>query len=94
MLKLELSFWTYSLIRVLTKAFGPNCPKLVLRPQILNLAALRSKNFFISSFIKFYTKQALIFKFYVTFDKVKSVFSQKMVKKSIKVLLFGGIPDM
>ena len=92
--KLELWFWTYSLICVLTKAFGPNCPKLVLRPQILNLKALRSKNFFMSSFIKFCMKQALIFKFYVTFDKVMSVFSQKMVKKPIKILLFGAIPDM
>ena len=94
LLKLELSFWTYSLIRVLTKAFGPNCPKLVLRPQTPNITALRFKKFFISSFIKFFMQQALIFKFYVTFDKVMSVFSQKMVKKPIKILLFGAIPDM
>ena len=39
-------------------------------------------------------KQALIFKFYVTFDKVMNVYSQEMAKKPIKILLFGAIPDM
>ena len=39
-------------------------------------------------------KQALIFKFYVTFNKVMSGFSQKMVKMPIKILLSGAIPDM
>ena len=52
------------------------------------------ENFFMSSVIKFCMKQALNLKFYVTFDKVMSVFSYKMVKKSIKILLFGAIPDM
>ena len=82
LLKLELSFWTYSLIRVLTKAFGPNCPKLVLRPQTPNITALRFKKFFISSFIKFFMQQAFIFKFYVTFDKVMSVFFLENGKKA------------
>ena len=52
------------------------------------------QNFFMSSFIKCCMKQALIFKFYVIFDKVMNVFSQKMVKRSIKILLFGAIPDI
>ena len=94
LLELELWLWTYSLIHVLTMAFGPNCTKTVLRPQTLNITALRSKYFFMSSFIKFCMKKALIFKFYVTFDKVMSVFSLKMVKKLIEILLFGAIPDI
>ena len=79
--KLELWFWAYSLIRVLAKALGPNCPKLVLKPQTPNLTALRCKKFFMSSFIKFCMKQTLIFKFYVTFDEGMSVCSRKIVKK-------------
>ena len=66
----------------LDTCFGPNCPKLVLRPQTPNITALRFKNFFISSFIKFFMQQALIFKFYVTFDKVMSVFFLENGKKA------------
>ena len=62
--KLELGFWTYGLISRL----GPNCSKLVFRPHTPNLPASGSKNFFMSSSIRFYMKQALIFKFWVIYD--------------------------
>ena len=87
--KLEPGFQTYGLIRLL----GPSCPKLVFRPQTPNVTALGSKNFLMSSSIKFCMKQALIFKFWVIFEKVMNVYSQKIVKKHIKNLHFGAIPD-
>ena len=68
--KLELGFWAYSLICLLPKALGPNCPKLVLR----------FKNFFMSSSIKFCMKQALIFKFWVTFDSYECLFPENCKK--------------
>ena len=39
-------------------------------------------------------KQAFIFKFWVIFDKVMSVYFQEIAKKPIKNLIFGTIPDM
>ena len=39
-------------------------------------------------------RQALIFKFWVIFDKIMSIYSQEIAKKTIKNLLFGAIPDM
>ena len=51
--KLEPGFWTYGLITPLPKALGPNCPKLVFRPQTTNVRVLGSEIFFISSSIKF-----------------------------------------
>ena len=77
-LKLEPRFKAYGLICLL----DPSCPKLVFRPQTLNVTALGSKRFFISSSIKFRMKQALSFKFWVIFDKVMSVYSQKIENTS------------
>ena len=47
--KIEARSQTYSLIFPL----GPNCPKLVFRPQTPNVSALGSKSFFKSRSIKF-----------------------------------------
>ena len=55
--KLELCFLTNGLMRsLLPKALGPNCPKLVFRPQTPNFRVVGSENFFISSSIKFCIK--------------------------------------
>ena len=58
----------------------PSFPKAIFRPQTPNVTALGSKSFFMSNFIKFCMKQVLIFKFWVNFDKVMSVYSQKIEK--------------
>ena len=71
--KLEPGFLTNGLISLLSKALGPN------------VRVLGSVNFFMSSSIKFCFKKALIFKFWVTFDKVMSVYSQKIAKKPSKI---------
>ena len=68
--KLVLGFWTYGLISPLPKAMCPSCSKPVFRPRTPNATALGSKVFFISSSIKFWMKQALIFKFWFICDKV------------------------
>ena len=83
--KLELGFPTNGLISPFPKALGPNCPKLVFRPQMPNVKALGSKIFFLSSSIKFCIKWALIFKFWVIFDNVMNVYSQKIAKKLSKI---------
>ena len=86
--KLEPMFWFLNngLISPLPKALGPNCPKLVFRPQTPNVRVLRSVNFFMSSSIKFCFKYALIFQFWVIFDKVMSVYSQKIAKNPSKIV--------
>ena len=73
--KLESGF--HGLIRLL----GPSYPSLVFRPQTTNVTALGSKHFIMSSSEKCCMKQALIFKFWVIFDKVMSAYSQKIEKK-------------
>ena len=87
--KLEPGFRTYNLIRLLS----PSCPKLVFRTQTPDVTALGSKLFFMLSSIKFCMKRAPIVKFWIIFDKVTSVYSQKIGNKTIKNLLFGAIPD-
>ena len=89
--KLEPEFLTNGLISPLPKALGPNCPKLVFMPQTPNARVLGSDlfwDFLMSSFIKFCFKQALIFKFWVIFDKVMSVYSQKIAKSPSKILFW------
>ena len=88
--KMGLRFWAYGLISPL----GPNCPKSTFRPQTANDTVLGSEFLFMSSTIKFFMKQALIFKFWVMFDKVMSVYYQNNPKKPIKNLIFGAIQDM
>ena len=73
---------------------SPNCPKLVFRPETQNVTALGSIFFFMSSSLKSCMEPALIFKFWVIFDKVMSVYSQKTAGKHFKNLLFGAIPDV
>ena len=75
--KLVLGFWTYGLISPLPKTLDPSCSKPVFRPKIPNVTALGSKHFFISSSIKFWMKQALIFKFWVICDSY--VFRQRQL---------------
>ena len=79
--QLETRFKNYGLIRLLVPSF----PKLVFRSPTPNVTVLGSKSFFISSFINFYLKQALIFTFWVIFGKVMSVYSQKIKKKPSKI---------
>ena len=79
--KLEPGFQTYGLIGLL----GPSFPKLVFSSQTPDVTALGSKIFFMSSSIIFCMKQAFIFKFWFLFDKVMSVFSQKLAKNLSKV---------
>ena len=69
LLKIKASF--PDLIRLL----GPTFPKLVFRPYTTDVTAFRSKSFFMSSSLIFCIKQAFIFKFWVTSDKVMSVYS-------------------
>ena len=94
--KLEPGFWTYSLITPLPKALGLNCPNLECPFQALDHKhqSLGIWKFFISRSIKFCIKYALIFKFWTLFDKVISVYSQKIAKIPFKNLLFGAISDM
>ena len=94
LLKLELGILTTGLISPLPKALGPICPKLVFRFQTPNVNVLGSQNFFMSSSIKFYIKWALIFKFWVNYDKVISVYFQKIAKTNFKNILFGAISKM
>ena len=54
--KLKLGFSRNGLMNPLQKALGPNCPKLVQRPQTSNVRALGSEIFFMSSSIKFCLK--------------------------------------
>ena len=49
---------------------------------------MRSENFFMSTFITFCIKEALIFKFRVIFDKVMRVYSQKIEKKTFQKSFF------
>ena len=85
--KLEPGF-SNALISPLPKALGPNYPKLVFRPQTPNARALGSESFFKSSSIKCCIKLALIFKFWVIFDKVMSIYSQKIAKKTLQKYSF------
>ena len=61
--KLELWFWTYSVIRLLPKALVPIYPKLVLGPRHQMYTVLRSKYFFMSSSIKFWWSKHLFSNF-------------------------------
>ena len=67
---------------------GPSCPKLVFRPQTPNFTALEFKNFLTSISIKVCMKQTLVFKFWVIFDKVMSVYSHKIAKNPSKIFFF------
>ena len=82
--KLVPVFQTYGLIHLL----GPSFPKLVFRPQTTDVTALGSKSFFMSSCIIFCMKQAFIFKFWIIFDKVLRVYSQKIAKILSKILFW------
>ena len=88
--KLELGFSNNGLISLLPKALGPNCPKLVFRLQTPNVRALGSKSFFMSCSIKFCIKWALIFNFWIFFDKVLVVIRRKLQK----AVNLGAISDM
>ena len=93
--KFKLGFWTDCLICPFTKTLDPNCPKLVFWSQTSNVAFLGFKNFFMASSIRFCMKQAFIFKIWVIFDKVISVYSLKTAKKkTFKNLLAGATSDM
>ena len=52
-------------------------------PQTRSVKGLGSE-FFMSSFIKFFIKEAPIFKFWVIFDKFMNVYFQKVAKKLSK----------
>ena len=64
----------------LDMSFGSKLPKTSFRSQTPNVTVLGSKSFLISSSMKYCIRQALIFKFWVIFDKVMSVYSQKIAK--------------
>ena len=71
----------------LISLLGPSFPKSVFRSQTLDVTAFRSKSFFMSNSIIFCMKHAFIFKFWVIFDKVMSVYSKKIAKHLSKIFL-------
>ena len=78
--KLKLGFSSNGLISPLQRTLGPNCPKLVFKPQTLNVRALGSEIFFQVKLYKILHKISP-YKFWVIFDKVMSVYSQKTHQK-------------
>ena len=91
--QLEPGFWTNGLISPLPKALGPNCPKLVFRPQTQNVRTSGSV-FFSCKLHKILHQISTYFTILGYFWKSYECLFPENCKKPFKNLYFGAISDI